>query len=338
MMKLNIPTYEDVKLASKRLEGHAKPTPIIRHDMLDLITGYKVFLKNETVQKTGTFKYRGAYSRLSALSGAERQQGVVAFSSGNHAQGVALAARELGISAIIVMPKTAPIKKKQGTLSYGAKIVEYDPVTEVREEIAAQIGKQDNRIVVPAYDDPHVISGQGTVGKEIAEYFKEQGIMPDVVVTPVGGGGLCAGINLSIQALSPETKVYGAEPRFYDDTYRSLACGRIVANINPPATLCDALMSPAPGDITFAINQLALSGVFRVTDTECLLTMALLRDLLGVTVEPGGSVALSALLAGRTHIPKGAIVVAVLSGGNVDENIIERSEATKQALVKSPII
>lgn len=337
-MKLNVPTYQDVKLASQRLEGHVTTTSIIRHDFLDKLTGFRLFLKNETEQKTGTFKYRGAYSRLSALNASERKQGVVAYSSGNHAQGVALAAKELGISAIIVMPKTAPFKKKQGTLSYGAQVVEYDPVTEIREDIAAQISIRDNRIVVPAYDDAHVIAGQGTVGKEIAEYFDAQGEAPDALVTPIGGGGLCAGINLSFQALCPTTKIYGAEPRFYDDTYRSLRQGRIVTNVNPPATLCDALMSPAPGQITFAINQAALRDVFRVTDTECLLTMALLRDVLGITVEPGGSVALTALLTGRTHIPKGALVVAVLSGGNVDEHVIELSKAAKTVLAKSPIV
>ena len=237
-MILEIPTYEDVKLAADRLKGHAKLTPLIRHDMLDRISGLRLFLKNETAQKTGTFKYRGAYSRLSALSSIERKQGIVAFSSGNHAQGVALAAKELGIDAVIVMPKTAPLKKKQGTLSHGAKIVEYDPVTESREKIAAEISKAENCIVVPAYDDPYVISGQGTCGKEIAEQCAKQGITLDSVVTPIGGGGLCAGLSLSMNALSPKIKIYAVEPMEYDDTYRSLKSGNFETNIKPGATLC----------------------------------------------------------------------------------------------------
>lgn len=336
MMVLETPAYGDVKLAAKRLDGHAKLTPLIRHDILDRISGLRLFLKNETAQKTGTFKYRGAYSRLSALSSMERKQGVVAFSSGNHAQGVALSAKELGIDSVIVMPKTAPLKKKQGTLSYGAKIVEYDPVTESREKIAAEISIAENRIVVPAYDDPYVISGQGTCGKEIAEQCAKQGIVLDSVVTPIGGGGLCAGLSLSMNALSPKTKIYAAEPMEYDDTYRSLKSGNFETNINLSTTLCDALMSPSPGQITFAINRRSLSGVFRVTDEECLLTIALMRDLLGVTIEPGGSVALTALLNGRHGLELGSNVAVVLSGGNVDDHVLEL--ANQAALAKRPIV
>ncbi|PHR93407.1 MAG: pyridoxal-5'-phosphate-dependent protein [Robiginitomaculum sp.] len=330
MANLGIPTYEDVKSAALRLKGHIKETPILRHDRLDEISGLKLFLKNETAQKTGTFKYRGAFSRLSALNEAQKQQGVVAFSSGNHAQGVALAAKELGISAIIVMPKTAPLKKKQGTRSHGATIVEYDPKTQVREEIAAQIGARDNRIVVPAYDDAHVISGQGSVGKEICEYFSALDTTLDALITPVGGGGLCAGISLSMQALSPKTKIYAAEPINYDDTYRSLQLGARVANANPPPTLCDALMSPSPGEITFSINQHSLSGVFRVTDQECLQAMAWVHELLGVTIEPGGSVALAAALSGQTGIAQGSTIAIVLSGGNVDDDVMALALQTKR--------
>lgn len=322
-MVLEIPTYVDVKQAASRLKGHAISTPILRHKLLDRISGLNLFLKDETKQKTGTFKYRGAYSRLSALSDMEGKQGVVAFSSGNHAQGVALAARELGINAVIVMPKTAPTKKKQGTLSHGAKIIEYDPATESREIIAEKIAKAENRIIVPAYDDPYVISGQGTCGKEIFEQCQAQGVALDSIVTPIGGGGLCAGLSLSMNALSPATKIYAAEPIEYDDTFQSLKAGKIKANINPAPTLCDALMSPSPGDITFAINRHSLSGVFRVTDEECLLTIALMQELLGVTLEPGGSAALTAILKGGHGLTLGSNVAVILSGGNVDDVVLE---------------
>ncbi len=335
-MDLEIPTYSDVQAAALRLQGHAKKTPLIRHDVLDQISGLRLFLKNETAQKTGTFKYRGAYSRLSALNQKERSRGVVAFSSGNHAQGVALSAKELGINAVIVMPRTAPLKKKQGTLSHGAKVIEYDPETEVREVVAEKIAKAENRVVVPAYDDPYVISGQGTCGKEIAEECTEQGIKLDSVVTPIGGGGLCAGLSLSMKALSPLTQIYAAEPIEYDDTYQSLKHGSIKSNINPSPTLCDALMSPAPGNITFAINQRSLSGVFRVTDAECLLTIALMEELLGIIVEPGGSAALTAVLNGRHGFVQGATVGIILSGGNVDDIVLEH--ARRSALAKCSII
>ncbi len=335
-MVLEIPTYKDVETAAKRLAGHAHKTPLLRHDMLDKISGLKLYLKNETAQKTGTFKYRGAYARLSALNTQERKRGVVAFSSGNHAQGVALAAKELGIDAVIVMPKTAPLKKKQGTLSHGAKVIEYDPATEIREAIAAKIAKAEKRIVVPAYDDPYIIAGQGTCGKEIAEQCQAQNIVLDGVVTPIGGGGLCAGLSLSMNALSPNTKIYGAEPIAYDDTYRSLTSGKFETNINPPSTLCDALMSPTPGNITFAINRKSLNGVFCVTDEECLLTMALLQDLLGIIVEPGGSVALTAVLNGRHVLPIGSHIAIILSGGNVDDVVVET--ARRLALAKRALV
>jgi len=325
-MVLEIPTYKDVAAAAKRLKGHANRTPLLRHDKLDEISGLKLYLKNETEQKTGTFKYRGAYSRMSLLSAEDKARGVVAFSSGNHAQGVALAARELGTSAVIVMPKSAPQKKKQGTLALGAKIVEYDIATQSREEIAAQIGRDENRIVVPAFDDKYVIAGQGTSGIEIAAQCKALGVTLDALITPMGGGGLCAGLSLALNHLSPKTKIYGAEPLNYDDQYRSLKTGVRQHIGTPPPTICDALMSPMPGEITFAINSKSLSGVFRVTDEECLLTMALVKDLFGVTLEPGGAAALSALLNGRSGLKQHSNAAVILSGGNVDGKILEQSQ------------
>ena len=326
-MTLEIPTYLDIAAARARLKGHALVTPLLRHDLLDKISGLNLFLKNETVQKSGAFKYRGAYSRLSLLNEAERKSGVVAFSSGNHAQGVALAAKELGISAIIVMPSTAPLKKKQGTLSHGARIVEYDPITMSREKLGADIATREKRTLVPPFDDKYVIAGQGTCGIEIVEQAKEIGVELAALITPIGGGGLCAGINLALQQLSPRTKIYGGEPVNYDDHARSLRANKRVTNHPAPLSLCDALMSPAPGEITFQINAKRLSGIFPMTDEECLLAMVLAKETLGITLEPGGAIALAAALSRPHALKPGANVAVVLSGGNVDDNVVTLAQS-----------
>lgn len=328
-MVLDIPTYLDIVSARERLKGHAVVTPLVRHDLLDKISGVRLFLKNETVQKSGAFKYRGAYSRLSLLSEAERKGGVVAYSSGNHAQGVAIAAKELGIDATIVMPNTAPLKKKQGTLSRGAKVVEYDPATTDRAKLAADIAQQQNATLVPPFDDKYVIAGQGTCGIELFEQCTEIGIDIDTLITPVGGGGLCAGLNLALHHLSPKTKIYGGEPVNYDDHAKSLRAGKRITNTPAPLSLCDALMSPAPGEITFQVNQKCLSAIFAMTDEECLLAMALAKETLDITLEPGGAIALAAALSRPKQIVSKlnsrSNVVVVLSGGNVDDDIMRRA-------------
>jgi threonine dehydratase len=335
-MKLEIPTYVDLLQAAARLEGHALKTPVVQNQKLNGICGYNLFLKNETAQKTGTFKYRGAYSRLSAMTPDERARGVVAFSSGNHAQGVALAAKELGISATIVMPSTAPKKKKQGTLSHGAKIVEYDSTRQDREVIARQISRDENRVVVPSYDDPYIISGQGSCGLEFAHQCADMGVELDAVVTPIGGGGLCAGLSLAVRELSPHTKIYGAEPYHYDDHVRSLRSGRFETNDNLIPSLCDALLSPSPGRITFAVNRNSLSAVFSVLDNECLLTMALMVENTGIVVEPGGSAALTAVLSGQLKAKPGANIGIILSGGNVDEDVFALAAEAKDKFLVGP--
>ena len=325
-MVLEIPTYLDVVAARLRLQGHAVITPLVRHDRLDKISGVNLYLKNETAQKSGAFKYRGAYSRLSLLSKAERKSGVVAFSSGNHAQGIAIAAKELGIAATIVMPSTAPLKKKQGTLSHGAKIVEYDPTTTDRAKLATDIAKQKNATLVPPFDDKYVIAGQGTCGIELFEQCVEMGIKLDTLITPVGGGGLCAGINLALEQLSPRTKIYGGEPINYDDHAKSLRAGKRITNAPAPLSLCDALMSPAPGEITFAINRRRLSGIFPMSDEQCLQAMALAKDTLDITLEPGGAIALAAAISKPKQLIPGSNVVVILSGGNVDAEIFARAQ------------
>ncbi|MBL4852741.1 MAG: threonine/serine dehydratase [Robiginitomaculum sp.] len=326
-MALKVPTYTDVVAAARRLKGHARVTPLVRHGLLDKISGLNLFLKDETQQKSGAFKYRGAYSRLSLLNAAERKAGVVAYSSGNHAQGVALAAKELGISVVIIMPNTAPLNKKRGTLSHGAKIVEYDPATTDRVKLAEQIAQTENRILVPPFDEKYIIAGQGTCAVEIIEQCARQGIKLDALITPIGGGGLCAGTNLAAHALSPNTKVYGGEPVDYDDHARSLRSGKRETNAPAPLSLCDALMAPAPGKITFQINEKYLRGVFAVTDDECLLAMALAKQTLDITLEPGGAIALAAALSRPKALKPGTNVAVILSGGNVDEEITRLAEA-----------
>ncbi len=329
----DLPDFMDIKQAARRLKGHACPTALVSHARLNKISGVNLYLKDETQQKTGSFKYRGAYSRMALLSKDELRRGVVAFSSGNHAQGVALAARELGTTAVIVMPACAPKTKKQATLALGARIVEYDMKTQSREQIAAQIARDENRILVPAFDDKFIMAGQGTIGLEIMTQAQAQGFVPDAVLAPLGGGGLCAGLGLAVKTLSPKTHIYGVEPFEFDDQYQSLKTGRR-QKIRPGGqTICDALMSPMPGQLTFALNKNQLSGVFRLSDAECLLAMAMAYECLGLKLEPAGA---SALAAAMSHLalPERAHVVVVLSGGNVDADIFARAQKCPQAYDK----
>ena len=319
-----IPTYESVLAASQRIEGHAFKTPLMRSDTIDIMTGKRVWFKAECNQKVGAFKYRGAYNRLSALSAKGRERGVVATSSGNHAQGVSRAANELGIYAVIVMPRDAPKVKVAGVQNDGADIVFYDRLTESREDIADEISRKDGRIYVPSYDDPYIIAGQGTVGLEIAQ----SEIAFDALITCMGGGGLCAGISLVMNRLSPKTKIYGAEPENYNDHQQSYEAGhRIALEIMLP-TLCDALMTPTPGALTWPINSQSLSGVFTVSDTDCLMAMAITKRELGVQLEPGGAVAIAALLQGAlSGAAELDTICIILSGGNVDPDIAARADA-----------
>jgi len=327
-MDITIPRFSDVKTAQARIKGHAKRTALLRSDVLDEMTGKQLWFKPECSQKVGAFKYRGAFNRLSAMSAAEKAKGVVAFSSGNHAQGVSRAAKELGIDAIIVMPKDAPEIKVAGVKADGAHIHLYDRQTESRERIAQDISKRDGRVVVPSFDDPYIIAGQGTFGLEVAEDAKAMGISFDALITCIGGGGLCAGISLAMNELSSQTKIFGAEPKFYNDHQMSLQAGHLVALDNPPPTLCDALMTPQPGALTFAINRHSLTDVYGVSDDDCLMTMALIKRELGVQLEPGGAVSAAAVLKGafQNHTDVETICV-ILSGGNVDPDIAARADA-----------
>lgn len=316
-----VPTYEDVLTASERIEGFALKTPLLHSPEIDAIAGTEVHFKAECLQHVGAFKYRGARNRLSALSDEDRARGVVAFSSGNHAQGVARAAKELGTDAIIIMPHDAPAVKVAGVQRDGATIIGYDRLTESREDIAAKISAQDGRTIVPSYDDPYIIAGQGTVGLEIAR----SGITFDALITCIGGGGLCAGISLAMGAESPKTHIFGAEPTHYNDHQMSLKTGqRTRISDKAPSTLCDAIMTPIPGALTWPINSKTLKGVFDVSDDDCLYAMRLAKEHLDVTLEPGGAAAMAAVVTGclPSHYKRAAVI---LSGGNVDPGVMDRA-------------
>jgi len=318
--------FADVEAAAGRLAGHAITTPLIESPALNERLGGRVLIKPETLQRVGAFKFRGAYNRLSQLTTAERVGGVVAFSSGNHAQGVALAARLLAMPALIVMPADAPKVKVTATRAYGAEVRFYDRATDDREALAAAAAVERRAVVVPAFDDPHIIAGQGTVGLEIAQQAQALGASVDLLLGPVGGGGLMAGASLAMSALSPATQLFGVEPAGFDDTRRSFEAGERVGAPPAPRSLCDALESPMPGVLTFPILRRNLTGLLAVTDAEVAEAMRVAFITLKLVVEPGGAVALAALLAGKADL-KGKTAAIILSGGNVDSELFSRALA-----------
>lgn len=298
-------------------------TPLLENPALNETIGGRVLVKAETLQRAGAFKFRGAYNRLSQLSAAECRRGVVAYSSGNHAQGVALAARLLGAPALIVMPSDAPPVKIEGTRRYGAEIVFYDRARDSREAISAAIAGERGAVIVPAYDDADIIAGQGTVGLEILRQLRPIAAQADIVIGPVGGGGLMAGVATAIKARSPATGVWGVEPEGFDDTRLSLAAGRRVGAPPHVRSLCDALEAPMPGALTFPMLAGNLAGVLTVSDDEVEEAMRLAFFVLKLVVEPGGAVALAALLAGKIDLD-GRTAVIILSGANVDPALFAR--------------
>lgn len=311
-------TLADIQAAAARLQGHAVETPLIESPAMNDRLGRRVLIKPETLQRVGAFKFRGAYNRLVQLDAAQRQAGVVAFSSGNHAQGVALAAKLLGVPALIVMPADAPAVKVEATRGYGAEVRLYDRLTEDRVAIAAEIAAQRGAVVVPAFDDPDIIAGQGTVGLELVTQAKALEVHFDVVVAPVGGGGLMAGVATAVKALSPNTVLVGVEPAGFDDTLRSLRAGSRQTLKPDTRSLCDALESPAPGELTFPILQRTVADIAVVSDAEVADAMRYAFSTLKLVVEPGGAVGLAALLAGKVKAWGNGATGLVLSGGNVD--------------------
>jgi threonine dehydratase len=308
-----------IEAARARLDGHARRTPLLSSPFLDEIAGRRIFVKPECLQHTGSFKFRGAWSAISALAPDVRARGVIAFSSGNHAQGVALAAKLHGVASVIIMPADAPALKIANTRAYGAEVVLYDRAREDRDEIGARLSSERNLTLIKPFDEPMVIAGQGTAGLEIAEQARELGIEKADVLVPTGGGGFISGVSLALEAKAPGFKVHPCEPEGFDDVTRSLASGKIESNARQSGSLCDAILTPHPGDITFPIMSKLCGPGLVVTEDEALRAMALAFVRLKIVVEPGGAVALAAaLFHGETL---GDTVIAVCSGGNVDADI-----------------
>jgi threonine dehydratase len=317
------PTAADVDSAAQKLAGVAIRTPLVNSPVLDARLGARVFLKAETLQRTGSFKFRGAYNKISSIPQDRKANGVVAYSSGNHAQGVAHAAALCGMPAVIVMPSDAPKAKRKRTAALGAEVVLYDRDTEDRAAIARNIAQKRGAVLVPPFDDPFVIAGQGTAGREICEDLEKLGVTPDVAVVGASGGGLIAGIALAMKARVPGVKFYSAEPEGFDDTLRSFKSGQRETNARMSGTICDALMTSTPGVITWEINRRLVGEGVSASDEEVGRAVAFAFRELKLVVEPGGAIGLAALLAGKLDI-KGKVVVAVLSGGNVDAELFHR--------------
>lgn len=307
----------DVEQAGARIRGYAVRTPVIESPALNAEVGARVLVKPENLQRSGSFKFRGAFNRLSRLSEAQRKGGVVAWSSGNHAQGIGAAAELLGVPATIVMPHDAPKVKADNTRAYGAEIIGYDRYTESREEIGAALAKERGAVLVPSYDDPDVIAGQGTCGLEFAQQAEARDAPLDILLVCCGGGGLIAGVSTVFRALSPATKIYSVEPEAFDDYARSLKSGRRERNAQDAHSICDALLAPEPGELTFAINDKTLDGGLSVSDDEVMTAMRYAFSALKLVAEPGGAVALAALLAGKLDVADKTVGL-VISGGNVD--------------------
>ena len=313
----------DIDAAARVLAPFAVRTPLLSSPALDERVGTRVFLKPEMLQRTGSFKFRGAFNKMSSIPESARGGGVVAFSSGNHAQGVAAAARILNMPATIVMPADAPLSKRERTKAYGAEVVLYDRDREDREAIARDIAGKRGATLVRPYDDPLVIAGQGTVGREICEDMAALGLAPDIVVAPASGGGLVAGVATAVKARFPQAMLMSAEPEAFDDHARSLRAGKREAHAAKGRTICDALMASIPGELTFAINSRLLSKGITASDAEVGTAVGFAFRELKLVVEPGGAVGLAALLAGHIEA-SGKIVVIVLSGGNVDADLYAR--------------
>jgi len=315
------PTLSDIEAAAQRLAGHAVKTPLLKVPDFEPGIPGGLLVKPEVLQRTGSFKFRGAMNKIAQIPAGDRAKGVVAYSSGNHAQGVAAAAALNGVPATIIMPSDAPAIKRETTEALGAKVRLYDRWSEDREGLAAALVEETGATLVKPYDDPDIIAGQGTVGLEIVQSLEAAGeAMPDVVFCCCGGGGLIPGLATAFDALSPETEVYAVEPAGFDDTGRSLKAGERLGNAPGAASFCDALLAKQPGELTFAINRRLLAGGFSVTDSEVAAAMRFAFRRLKLVVEPGGAVALAAALSGKIDLT-GKRCVAVMTGGNVDPTL-----------------
>ena len=306
-----------IQAARARLQGHARRTPLLNAPLLDAIAGRRVFVKAECLQWTGSFKFRGAWSALTALSAQDQRRGVIAYSSGNHAQGVAYAAALLGAPAVIVMPQDAPAVKIANTRAYGAEVVLYDRATEDRDAIGDALARERGLTLIKPFDNAEVIAGQGTTGLEIAAQARAMGVEAADVLVCCGGGGLTSGIALALEAHAPGLRARPVEPQGFDDVARSLATGTAQRNSTMSGSICDAIVTPAPGLMTLPLMQRLCGPGLAVSDDDALRAMALAFSRLKIVVEPGGAVALAAALFHPDQIA-GDAVIAVASGGNVD--------------------
>jgi len=320
---VSIPDLNAVQAAARRIAGQAVRTPLIESPVLNAKLGGRLLVKAEVLQRTGSFKFRGAFNKVSQIPDAAKRRGVVAFSSGNHAQGVAAAAQILNMPAAIVMPADAPKIKVDNTRGYGAEVVFYDRYREDREAVAARLLAERGAILVRPYDDADIIAGQGTSGLELAEEAAARGVALDAVLAPCSGGGLISGIAIAVKALSPATTVHTAEPENFDDTARSLAGGKRVRNAGGAKSMCDALMAEMPGELTFAAMQGRVASGFAVGEDDVARAMAAAFEYFKLVVEPGGATALAAVLTGKIPI-KGRTIAVVCSGGNVDATLFRR--------------
>ncbi|OAN69347.1 threonine ammonia-lyase [Rhodobacteraceae bacterium EhC02] len=315
---------EMIRAAAERLRGHARVTPLLSSPFIDHLAGRRVFVKAECLQHTGSFKYRGGYSAVSALAEDVRARGVIAFSSGNHAQGVALAAAQHGVPSVIIMPADAPRLKIENTRALGAEVVLYDRATEDRDAIGERMSQERGLTLIKPFDEPQVIAGQGTTGLEIAEQARAAGIDTADVLVCCGGGGLTSGIAMALEAEAPGLRARPVEPQDFEDTARSLAAGSIRRNASMTGSICDAIVTPSPGNLTFPIMQRLCGPGLVVTDQEALRAMAQAFLRLKIVLEPGGAVALAAALNRRDQI-EGDAVIVVASGGNVDLEMYEEA-------------
>lgn len=312
-----------IRAAAHRVDGRIRRTPLLNSPAIDALAGRRVFIKPECLQQTGSFKYRGAVSAISALSDAQLARGVIAYSSGNHAQGIALAARQFGTSSVIVMPKDAPRMKIENTRAFGGETVLYNrPAGEDRDAIGRALAEARGLTMIKPFDEPLVIAGQGTCGLEIAEQARAEGIKEADVIVCCGGGGFASGIALALEAEAPGLRVRPAEPAQFDDMARSLKSGTRLSNASPSGSLCDAIISPTPGEITFPIlHRLSGPGLV-VTDDEALHAMAVAFNHLKIVAEPGGAVALASALFRAEEIDGDSVIVTI-SGGNVDADVYQ---------------
>lgn len=320
------PQFQDVLDARARIAGRAVVTPLLNSPFLDELTGGTILLKAETLQRTGSFKFRGACNRLSMIPDAQRPAGVVACSSGNHAQGVAEAARLFSMPATIVMPEDAPASKIARTERSGARVVTYRRGVDDREEIARTIGEETGAVMVHPFNDPGVIAGQGTAGLELAEQARAMGLEPEAMLTCAGGGGLTAGIALALETLVPDCAIHPVEPEGFDDHRRSLIAGEILANPSESGSVCDALLSRAPGTLGFEITRRRAKEGLVVSDEEALAAVAFAFRELKLVVEPGGAVTLAAVLFGKLPVA-GRCIALTLSGGNIDPPMLAKALA-----------